>query len=116
MRPNPTLGWEGMMFTLVQIPRSTTSSVETSSLLADYVAFDRRRASRRQYQKAFGGMAIIVLAGALFGRVAVGEAEVVSGLLLLPVLALAVVEAIHWRRLIRQLGQVRAEAQSVRKS
>ena len=50
------------MLTLVQIQRSATSSVEAASLVADYLAFDKRRTSRRQYQKAFGGMAIIVAA------------------------------------------------------
>jgi predicted lipid-binding transport protein (Tim44 family) len=104
------------MFTLVQIPRSATSSPETASLVADYVAFDKRRASRRQYQKAFGGMAIIVLLGALFGRVGAGEAAIVAALLMLPVLALAVVEVTHWRRLTRRLDRVRADIQTVRKS
>ena len=104
------------MFTLVQIPRSTTSSADTASLVADYVSFDRRRASRRQYQKAFGGMAIIVALGALAGRVAIGEAEVVVGLLVVPVLALTVAEVIHWRQLVRRLDRVRADAQIVRKS
>jgi hypothetical protein len=104
------------VLTLVQIPRSATSSAETSSLIADYVEFDKRRTSRRQYQKAFGGMAIIVVTGALFGRVAMGEAVVVATLLLAPVLALAVIEGIQWRRLARHLGRVRAEVQTIRKS
>ena len=104
------------MFTLVQIPRSATSAVETSSLVADYVAFDTRRTSRRQYQKAFGGMAIVVLLGALFGYVAMAEAGVVAALLLTPVLILAIVEAIQWRRLARHLDRVRAEVQTIRKS
>jgi uncharacterized membrane protein len=104
------------MFTLVQIPRSATSSVQTASLVADYVAFDKRRTSRRQYQKAFGGMALIVALGALFGRVDVQEAEIVGALLVLPVLALAVFEAVHWRRLARRLDRARAEVQTVRKS
>ena len=63
--------------------RSATSSADASSLVADYVAFDKRRTSRRQYQKAFGGMAIIVLLGALFGRVAMAEAAIVVALLML---------------------------------
>lgn len=104
------------MFTLVQIPRSPTSSVETSSLVADYVAFDRRRMSRRQYQKAFGGMAIVVLLGALFGRVEMAEAGVVVALLIAPVLALAIIEGMQWRRLARHLDRVRAEVQTIRKS
>ena len=104
------------MFTLVQIPRSATSSAETSSLVADYVAFDSRRTSRRQYQKAFGGMAVVVLLGALFGRVAMAEALVVVALLIAPVLVLAIVESIQWRRLTRHLNRVRAEVQTIRKS
>jgi hypothetical protein len=104
------------VFTLVQIPRSPTSSVETSSLVADYVAFDTRRTSRRQYQKAFGGMAIIVMMGAVFGRVAMGEALVVAALLIAPVLALAVIEGLQRRRLARHLDRVRADVQTMRKS
>jgi hypothetical protein len=42
---------EGIMFTLVQIPRSTTSSVETLSLVADYVAFDSAAHVTRQYRR-----------------------------------------------------------------
>ena len=104
------------MFTLVQIPRSATSSVQTASLVADYVAFDRRRTSRRQYQRAFGGMALIVALGALFGRVEAGEAEIVGALLMSPVVALALLEVIHWRRLARRLDRARAEVQTARKS
>jgi hypothetical protein len=116
MEADPNLDLESNMLTLVEIQRSATSSAEAASLVADYLSFDKRRTSRRQYQKAFGGMAIVVLAGAVFGRVAAGEAELVSAVLLLPVLALAIVEALHWRRLIRHLGRVRAESQSIRKS
>ena len=104
------------MFTLVQIPRSTTSSASTSSLVADYVAFDKRRTLRRQYQKAFGGMAIVVVLGALFGRVETAEAAVVGALLLAPVIMLAIMEVIHWRRLVRRLDRARADVQTVRKS
>ncbi len=104
------------MLTLVQIQRSATSSADASSLAADYVAFEKRRTSRRQYQKAFGGMTIIVLLGALFDRVAAREAAIVAALLMLPVLALATAELIHWWHLVRRLNRVRAEVQSVRKS
>ena len=104
------------MLTLVQIPRPATSSARTASLVAEYVAFDKRRTSRRQYQKAFGGMAIVVLLGALFGRVAMVEAAVVGALLLAPVLTLAIIEVIHWRRLVRRLDRVRLDVQTIRKS
>jgi hypothetical protein len=104
------------MFTLVQVPRSATSSVETSSLVADYVEFDKHRTSRRQYQKAFGGMAILVLLGALFGYVAMAEAAVVVALLITPVLALAIIEGVQWWRLARHLDRVRAEVRTIRKS
>jgi len=104
------------MFTLVQIPRSATSSAGTASLVAEYVAFDKRRTSGRQYQKAFGGMAIVVLLGALFGRVAMAEAAVVGALLLAPVLMFAMIELVHWRRLVRRLDRVRADVQTSRKS
>jgi hypothetical protein len=116
MRANPSLGSEGIMFTLVQIPSSPKSSQQTASLVADYLTFDRQRTSRRQYAKAFGGMAIVVLLGALFGRVDLREAEIVGALLLLPPAVLVAVEWIHWRGLVKRLDRVRAEAQTIRKS
>ena len=69
----------------------------------DYMAYERLRTARRQYSKAFGGMAMIVLVGALSGRVRLNEAEIVAGLLLLLPLSLAAIEFIHWRRLVRRL-------------
>jgi hypothetical protein len=107
---------EGIMLTLAQIKSSSTSSPEAASLVADYTAFDRRRISTRQYQKAFGGLALTVAIGALLGRVAPGEAEIVIGLLLLPPAFLAMVEFMHWRRLVRRLDQVREQVRTVRKS
>lgn len=104
------------MLTLVQIQRSAASSTDATSLVADYLAFDRQRTARRQYMKAFGGMALIVLIGAVFGRVPVGEAEIVAGLLILPPACLAAIELVQWHRLVRRLDRVRGEVQSVRKS
>jgi hypothetical protein len=104
------------MLTLVQIQSFSTSSAETASLVADYLAFDRQRTWRRQYMKAFGGMAILVLLGGAFGRVPSNEASVVAGLLVLPPLLLAAIEAIRWHRLVRRLDTLRAEVQTVRKS
>ena len=104
------------MLTLVQIQSSATSASDSALLVADYLAFDKRRTSRRQYQKAFGGMAIIVMVGALLGQVAIHEAEIVSAGLLLPVVALAVLEAISRSRLMRRLNRVRRELQSGRQS
>ena len=76
-------------------------------LVQDYLAFDRRRAHRRQYMKAFGGMALLVLIGAAFHRVPGNEALSVAALLMAPVLWLAIVELIHWRRLVRRLHDAR---------
>ena len=73
----------------------------------DYLAFERHRASRRQYIKAFGGMAILVLMGAVFNRVPRDEALIVAGLLGLPPVWLSMVELIGWRRLVRRLDAVR---------
>ena len=115
MGDDSTLDEKAIMLTLVQIRHAATSSREAASLVADYMAFDRRRTSRRQYQKAFGGLAVIVLLGALFGRVPADEAAVVGGLLIVPPMALAIVELFHWRRLMRRLDHVRAEVRSVRK-
>ena len=104
------------MLTLVHIRNSQASPVVTASLTADYLAFDRRRTARRQYVKAFGAMAVIVLLGAVFGRVVMREALIVAGLLLMPPLALSAIEAVQWYRLKRRLNQLRAEVQSERKS
>ena len=100
------------MLTLVQISNMKVPSGDVAALVADYLAFDKRRTSRRQYLKAFGGMAVVVVIGALLGRVPIREAEVVSGLLLLPPLVLAAVELFSWHRLTRRLDRVRAELRS----
>ena len=104
------------MLTLVHIRNSQTSPVETASLMADYLEFDRRRIARRQYLKAFGAMAVIVMLGAAIGKVVLREAEVVAALLLLPPLVLSAIEAVQWYRLKRRLNRLRAEVQSVKKS
>jgi hypothetical protein len=116
MEANSSLEAKAIMLTLVQIKNSRSSSAENASLVADYMAFDRRRTERRQYQKAFGGLGIIVLIGALFGRVPADQAAIIAGLLIAPPVALAIVEVVHWRRLVRRLEQARLEARSVRKS
>ncbi|MEO7135259.1 MAG: hypothetical protein ABI024_13680 [Vicinamibacterales bacterium] len=96
--------------------RPSSLPAHDTSLSADYLDFDRQRTYRRQYMKAFGGMAIIVLLGALFGRVPMNEAWIVAGLLMSAPLALAVLEGIQWRRLKRRLDRVRANLSRVRKS
>jgi hypothetical protein len=80
-----------------------------------HVVFDKRRSERRQYE-SFGGMGIVVLMGALFGRVPADQAAIVAGLLIVPPVALAIVEVVHWRRLVRRLDTARKEAQITRKS
>jgi hypothetical protein len=99
------------MLTLVQIGNAHVPSEEAARLVADYLKFDRRRTERRQYLKAFGGMAALVLLGALFGRVALVEAEIVAGLLLSLPLMLAIIEAIQWYGLMRRLRRLRASVQ-----
>ncbi len=99
------------MLTLVQVHRSGASAEETASLVADYLAFDRRRAARRQYVKAFGGIALVVLLGAVFDRVPADQAWIVAGLLLLLPVALVAVETVQRRRLVCRLNTVRAHAQ-----
>jgi len=104
------------MLTLVHIRSPKTSSRDAASLTADYLAFDRRRTERRQYMKAFGGMAILVLLGAAFGRVPVEEAWIVAALLLVLPVVLGMLEAFQWRRLIRRLDAARDEVRTARKS
>jgi hypothetical protein len=103
------------MLALVQVRRSSSSSAETASLVADYLAFDRRRTARRQYMKAFGGLAIVILLGAAFGRVPADQAWIVAGLLSLLPLALFIMETAQRRRLQRRLNIFRAEKQAIRK-
>src|SRR6185503_19554001 len=116
MEADSSLEAKAIMLTLVQIKNSQSTSAEAASLVADYMAFDRRRTERRQYQKAFGGMGIIVLIGALFGRVPADQAAIVAGLLIAPPVALAIVEVVHWRRLVQRLDRARKDAQITRKS
>ena len=104
------------MFTLVQIGRTDTSSAETASLVADYLAFDRRRTARRQCSKAFGGLALVVLLGAAFGRVPVDHAWIVIGLLSAVPFVLGIVELFQRHRLAGRLNGLRAQVQTVRKS
>jgi hypothetical protein len=104
------------MFTLVRFADSKTTSVDKAALLADYLRFERQRASCRRYLKAFGGLALVVIAGAALGRVPLGEAEIAAALLLAPLVTLLIAESIRWRRLVCRLDRVRAEVQSVRKS
>jgi hypothetical protein len=104
------------MPTLVQIPRAGEAPANTASLVSDYLAFDRCRTARRQYVKAFGGMAIVVLIGAAFGRVPVDQAWIVAGLLLLLPSALLIVEMVQRHRLSRRLNTIRARCQAIKKS
>ncbi|HUQ87600.1 MAG TPA: hypothetical protein VM096_08585 [Vicinamibacterales bacterium] len=99
------------MLTLVHVRNVKTSALDTTTLTADYLAFERRRIARRQYLKAFGAMAIIVMLGASMGKVVWAEAEIVSGLLLLPPAALAAIEAVEWYRLERRLNRLREAVQ-----
>ncbi len=109
----PTLVWmEGLMLSLVQIRSSGTSSAETAALVADYLAFDRFRTARRQYLKAFGGMAVIVVIGAAFGRVPGVEAAVAAGLLMVPPVMLAAIETVRWYKLSRRLDELRTDVQA----
>ena len=105
------------MLTLVQIRHVATSSAETASLVADYLAFDRRRTARRQYMKAFGGMAVIVLLGArVWPRRRSARREIVAGLLMLPPLALAVDRGGPLASAGAPPESLRSEVQAVRKS
>lgn len=104
------------MLTLVHILPSKTPSRETASLVAEYVAFERKRTASRQYMKAFGGMALLVLLGAAFGRVPQNEALIVGGMLVTPPAILGGIEFVQWRRLLRRLDHERAEVQEIRKS
>ena len=101
------------MLTLVQDRRSCASAADTASLVADYLAFDRRRTARRQYVKAFGGMTLVVLLGAMFGRVPADQAWIVAGLLFLFPLTLIAVEIVQRRRLIRRLDALRVRTQKL---
>lgn len=96
---------------LVRIPRSRGSAAATAALIADYTAFDRQRIYRRQYLRAFGGLAVVVACGAMFGFVPRREGVVVAAFLTAPPSVLAVIEAWCWRRLVRRMKTVRASQQ-----
>jgi hypothetical protein len=96
------------MLTLVRIPRSSRSAAATAELIADYTAFDRQRAHRRQYVKAFGGLAVVVALGALFRFEPRREALVAAGLFAAPPAVLTLIEAWYWRRLVRRMKALRA--------
>jgi hypothetical protein len=104
------------MLTLVEVRRTCTSSADTASLVADYLAFDRRRTARRQYLKAFEGLAVVVLLGAVFGRVPRDQACSVAAILSILPLALVIIEIVQYRRLVRRLNAIRAQVRGVRKS
>ncbi len=114
-----TLVWirEGLMLTLVQI-QIVQYLVRRNRLTGRGLPRVRpsTNLAARNIMKAFGGMAILVLLGGAFGRVPSSEARMVAGLLVLPPLLLAAIEAIRWHRLVRRLDQLRAEVQTVRKS
>jgi hypothetical protein len=60
-------------------------------------------------------MALLVMLGALFGRVQPHEAWIVAGLLVTPPLVLGAIEAVRWQRLVRRLDRVRDAAHRTRK-
>jgi hypothetical protein len=97
------------MLSFSSIPRPARSSSRNAALIADYVQFDQQRRYRRQYIKAFGGMTILVLAGAVFRFVPARQAEVAAGLFAIPPITLGIIEALGWRQLVRRLGGIRAE-------
>ena len=74
MGKDPSVVWTGTMRALSDDSSSGAVS-ETAALTRDYLAFERHRTTRRQYVKAFGGMAILVLLGAVFNRVPRDEAS-----------------------------------------
>jgi hypothetical protein len=102
------LGWKKVMLTLVQIPRSSRSAAATAGLIADYTAFDRQRAYRRQYIHAFGGFALIVALGAVFRFVPRREGVIAVAFLATPPVVLALIEVFYWRRLVQRMKAVRA--------
>lgn len=94
------------------VETKSTRPVETLAVNRDYAAFERLRTTRRQYTKAFGGMAMLVLLGAAFDRVPRHEALIVAGWLSLGPLGLFIVERVRWRRLVRRLDVARAAARA----
>jgi hypothetical protein len=111
LRPSYPAGFyaeTSYMLTLVRIQRSSRSAAATAELIADYTAFDRQRASRRQYVKLFGGLAVIVALGALFQLEPRREALVAAGVFATPPAILGLIEAWSWRRLVRRMKAVRA--------
>jgi lipopolysaccharide export LptBFGC system permease protein LptF len=99
------------MLTLVKIPRSHRSAAATAALIADYTAYDHQRSYRRQYIRAFGGIAVIVFFGAMFRFEPRREGLIAALLFALPPAILGAVEAYHWHRLTRRLKAIHADIQ-----
>jgi hypothetical protein len=100
------------MLTVVKFQPSNRVRSDAAGLLADYTAFDRARAAQRPYMTAFAGFAALIFAGALIGRLPVGEAEVAGGLCLLPAAILGGRELWLRQRLARRLNRVRADVRT----
>lgn len=105
-----------VVLTVVRLAPQRRSSVDSAALLADYFAFDRQRLQRRQYGKAFSGLAVVTLLGGVAGKLPLGQADIAAALLLLPAVSLWAIEEYRWYRLLQRLDHVRAEVRDVRKS
>jgi hypothetical protein len=104
------------MLTLVTFVPSTRGVPHAGSLTADYARFDRRRAVRRPYLKALLGFTVVLVVGAIAGRLPAGHAGAAIGACLAPAVWLAAAEWMDYHRLVRRLDRARAAVRSARKS
>ena len=79
-----------------------------SSLVADYLAFDRRRRQARPFLQAFAGFSLLALLGGAVGDVPRGESLEAATLFVLPVAAVLTAHAWRWSRLQHRLAALRA--------
>lgn len=91
-------------------------SEDAAALVADYAAFDRGRASRRQILTFLAGLALVILLGTAIGKLLPAESLIAEGVLVTPALGLVAADAVQRRHLVRRLDRVRADVQTVRKS
>jgi hypothetical protein len=97
------------MHTLVHVARGPRSSVDTATLMTDYLQFDRQRRYSRHLMTTFTGFALLLLVGGAIGSVPRSESFEAAGMFIVPAGALLLANAWRRSRLNQRLHAIRAE-------
>src|SRR6476469_9670037 len=97
------------MHTLVHIARGPRSSVETATLMTDYLQFDRQRRQSRPFMQTFAGFALLMLIGGAIGSVPRRESFEAAAMFIVPAGAMLLANVWRWSRLNQRLDAIRAE-------